>query len=185
MADNQTSSWATGFQGDYYWLETTEQDLDSLLHLCPGVFVGRYLAVTSFDSGRLFLDKDQESGAWVSRNDIAYSPKIVSVNGLPHDGYDEWYLFDAPVDLGVVSEGNVFVTPTEVGRVKIFANFYGFSLKDSLMEPLAAIFWKQLEWMSPHSYIAETDSRLIYASRDEKAFAGVRSSLIGPVKHIQ
>jgi hypothetical protein len=179
MAESQPLSpaWNTGRNGDYYWLETTEHDIDSMLRLCPEAVLDFYFAVTSIDSGILHLDEEQKSEGWESRNEIAYSPKIVSVKELPHEGFDEWYVFESPTELGKLFRGNVFDGPAEPGHIKVFANFLGFSLHDPDQGALAALLWQQLEWARPFSYIADTDSRLICILRDEKMFEAVRKAL--------
>jgi hypothetical protein len=40
-----------GSQGSYQWL-VTEEDFD-LLQLCPEIVLGKYVAITSIDSGEL------------------------------------------------------------------------------------------------------------------------------------
>jgi hypothetical protein len=42
-----------GSRGRYSWLTSADHDLDYLLMSCPQIVLGRYLAVTSFDSGSL------------------------------------------------------------------------------------------------------------------------------------
>ena len=78
---------ATGSHGTYDWL-TTELDLEELLRLCPELVFGKYLAVTSRDSGPLNLTDSERDAGWISRGGIAYSPQIESVEGLLHLGTD-------------------------------------------------------------------------------------------------
>jgi hypothetical protein len=61
---------------------------------------------------------------------IAYSPLIRSVGTLPErGGFDEWYVFGTPVDLGEKGRGNVFEAPLSAGQVEVFVNFAkGFDL---------------------------------------------------------
>jgi hypothetical protein len=53
----------TGQHSDYHWLSTSTYDLPSLLRSCPEIFVGKYIAVTSFDAGPLVPLKDEEKAA--------------------------------------------------------------------------------------------------------------------------
>ena len=55
----------TGQHGDYHWLSTAKYDLASLLHWCPEVFVGKYIAITSFDCGP-FVPLSDEERAWLN-----------------------------------------------------------------------------------------------------------------------
>ena len=64
-----------GSTNGYDWLVSTDT-LDDVLQLCPEVVLGKYLAVTSFDSGPLLLSEEQKSAGWTSNAGIAYSPEI-------------------------------------------------------------------------------------------------------------
>lgn len=70
--------WATGSHGEYRWLTTDKHDLDTLLRVCPQAVLGKRIAVTSLDSGPLRLNADEVSAGWLTRNDVAYSPRIES-----------------------------------------------------------------------------------------------------------
>ena len=99
-----------GFQGRFQWL-VTDETFD-LLELCPEIVLGKFVAVTSFDSGQ-FLPSDKETAAgWQHRAKIAYSPKVEKPEDLPRAGWDEWYIFNTPTDLGTshLSE-NIFEVP--------------------------------------------------------------------------
>ncbi|MDQ1407186.1 MAG: hypothetical protein QOG55_2815 [Acidobacteriaceae bacterium] len=82
----------------------------------PQIVLGRYLAGTSFDSGSLVPNEDEVIAGWESRGGIAYSPEIESVEKLPHDLYDEWYLFEFPRELGNLFQGNVFETRCKLAK---------------------------------------------------------------------
>jgi hypothetical protein len=158
---------------------TTERELEGLLKLCAELVLGKYLAVTSMDSGPLILSDSERGAGWITRGGIAYSPQIESVEGLAHDGFDEWYVFNAPVDLGETVAGNIFEAPLGSGRVGVFVNFYGFRVDDldPLWQSLTSLFWKQLEWIQPESYIADGDSCLTVVSSDKALFAKLRRAL--------
>jgi hypothetical protein len=166
----------TGSRGRYFWLTSTDDDLDYLLTSCPQVVLGRYLAVTSFDRGSLVPNEDEVIAGWQSRAGIAYSPKIESVEKLPHDLYDEWYVFKSPRDLGNLFQGNVFETSMREGQVAAFVNFGGFSLHSPEMKDLAALFWMQLELIQPECFIAD-GSLLNFVTSDEQLFATVAAAL--------
>ncbi len=170
-------SLTTGSNGTYQWLTTDEHALDDLLKCRPDAVQGKYLAITSIDSGFLALDSELKSAGWESRNNIAYSPQIQSVEKLPLGGYDEWYVFDAPMDLGELCDGNPFDTPQKVRRVQVFINYGGFNLWDPVYDTLIALFWKQLEWINPESYLADGSDYLIFVSRNKNLFHAARQAL--------
>jgi hypothetical protein len=166
----------TGSRGDYFWLTSTDHDLDDLLKSCPQIVVGRYLAVTSCDSGSLVPNEDETKAGWQSRAGIAYSPKVEAVEKLPHDLYDEWYVFNSPRDLGNLFEGNVFEASMQPGQVAAFVNFGGFSLHSADMKDLADLFWLQLKLIQPESFIAD-GCLLNFVTRDEQLFASICAAL--------
>jgi hypothetical protein len=176
MATNAKSTMATGSSGAYQWLTTSKHDLGSLLAACPQAVLDKYLAITSFDSGSLVLNQEETASRWESRNGIAYSPKIQSVEKLPQGGFDEWYVFNAPADLGQLFQGNVFERPLRAGNVAAFVNFGGFSLNNLAVQALVDLFWPQLESIHPESFIADGHF-LNFVSRDHELFAAVRTAL--------
>src|SRR5579864_4646469 len=118
---------ATGFHGAYKWL-ASEFELDDILRLCPVVVLGKYLAITSIDSGRLSPTAEEVLAGWENRHGIAYSPLVQSVETLPRNGWDEWYVFRQSPDLGVSRLGtNIFDPAVHRGEVADFVN-YGFAL---------------------------------------------------------
>ena len=164
-----------GSEGLYEWL-VSDQQFD-LLQLCPEIVLGKYVAVTSIDSGPLVPNEKETAAGWESRNRIAYSPKVDQVKNLPRDWYDEWYIFVDPVDLGTSHlQENIFEVPHERGHVSVFVNYGGFALDRAEMKDLASLFWDQLEWIRPESYIADGDF-LNFVTLDKTLFATVRNKL--------
>src|SRR5580704_14451362 len=93
----------TGSRGAYLWLTTDDNDLPTLLQRCPQALLGKYIAVTSIDSGYLELNDEEKLAGWQSRKLIAYSPEIKSLEKLRCGfcaGFDEWYVSESPFDLG-------------------------------------------------------------------------------------
>jgi hypothetical protein len=166
-------------------MTTGLHDLDTLRQECPQALVGRYVAVTTMDSGSMELTDEEKRAGWRSRNGIAYSPQIQSAEDCRTErspggcaGFNEWYVFNEPFDLGELRHGNVFeaaMTPRQVYR---FVNFGpGFALHDPEVARLVDLFWKQLDWIQPESYIADADVFLTFVSRNEEIFAAVRDAL--------
>lgn len=177
MLNSQPSSVKSGSHDAYQWLTTNAHDFDSLLTFCPAAVLEKYVAVTSFDSGSLSLSDGEKAAGWESRKGIAYSPLIRSVTTLPErGGFDEWYVFGTPVDLGEKGRGNVFEAPLSAGQVEVFVNFAeGFDLHQ--LNDLVPLFWRQLEWIRPESYIADTHHLLTFVSTNRNVFAAVRQAL--------
>lgn len=164
-----------GSQGSYELL-VTDESFD-LLELCPEIVLGKYLAVTSIDSGQL-IPTDQETAiGWQSRAKIAYSPKIENAQDLPRKGWDEWYIFNTPIDLGTshLAE-NIFEVPQEQGHLSVLVN-YGFALHPpERAHHLAELFWPQMARIRPESYVADNDY-LTFVSMNKAVFARVRDAV--------
>jgi hypothetical protein len=147
------------------------------LQLCPEIVLGKYVAITSIDSSEFVpTDKETASG-WQSRGKIAYSPKIQNAQDIAHDGWDEWYIFDNPTDLGSSHlADNIFEVPQEQGYVSVFVN-YGFALHPpERSERLADLFWQQLVRIQPESYVADNDY-LSFVSMNKALFIRVHDAV--------
>jgi hypothetical protein len=159
-----------GTQGPYEWL-VTDQQFD-LLQVCPDVVLGKYVAITSFDSGPLVPTNEEKATGWESRDNIAYSPKVQNVASLPRADYDEWYIFGGRTDIGTSHLGeNVFEVPQEQGHVSVFVN-YGFALHPPERASLATLFWSQIARLRPESYVADNDY-LTFVSENKALFSSV------------
>ena len=133
---------AIGSRAGYQWLTSEHHYLDDIIRLCPQVLLGRYLVVTSTDSGDPTRWAKELPG-WECRGRVAYSPRLESTEGIEYQvhgrgsgGFDEWYLFEVPADLGD-------------GEVRTFVNEY-FS-PDLLDDARSVIFWEQIERFQPQS----------------------------------
>jgi hypothetical protein len=146
--------------------------------VCPEIVVGKSVAVVTNDSGPFCPNEGELASGWNSRNEISYSPVIQDVATLPQDGFDEWYVFEKPVELGKLDPRglNVFDAPLVEGHVHRFVNFSGFRLDSLEFEPIAILFWKQFDWIRPRSYVAEGTS-LTIVTEDHDLFGTVRSAL--------
>ena len=157
-----------GSQGCYEWL-VTDENFD-LLGLCPEIVLGKYVAITSIDSGQLIPTNKNTAAGWQSRSKIAYSPKIENAQDLPHGGWDEWYIFNTPTDLGTshLAE-NIFEVPQEQGHVSVLVN-YGFALgPPERVHDLADLFWTQMARIRPESYVADNDY-LTFVRHEQSSF---------------
>ncbi len=176
MAQNPKFATQTGARGPYWWLTASEQDMGSLLATCPRLVMDKYLAVTSFDSGPLALSEEEIAAGWRGCNGIAYSPKVLSVEKLPHELYDEWYVFQSPAELGQAWKDDLTEAPSRSGHVAIFVNYGGFGLFSSPANSLIDLFWRQLVEIQPESFIANGDL-LNFVTRDKDLFAAVFANL--------
>jgi hypothetical protein len=180
MAGTENFPLTVGTFGDYQWL-VTEHHLEDLLRLCPDTVLGKYVAITSFDSGHFHPTPEELAAGWEARNGIAYSPKIEDVQSLDRGGWDEWFVFDHPADLGGMAPqgSNPFTAPLVWGGVHAFVNSnINIALHiDDGENGSAPYFWKQFSWIKPHSYIAESDYFLTFVSADKDLFARVHHAL--------
>lgn len=171
-----------GVNGNYKWLEA-EHDLRELLSLCPEVVTGCYVAITSVDSGVFTPSEADVAAGWKSVGDIAYSPRLASPEEVPKNaccrdcsGFDEWYVFCRPRALGSLCTGNPFTTAIGPGAVFAFVNAF-LRLSGPEGDAVTDVFWKQMAWIQPESYIADGLECLIFATRDDRLFTSVQSTL--------
>ena len=147
----------TGKHGIYQWLEVADSYPWDLLQAAPKIVQGKYLSITSYDSGPLPLAPEDLKQGWSQHGALAVSPCIRSLDLLPGDQFDEWYIFPEP---------------TPFDDYKVFVNYSGFSLLFPEYLPLQEQFWTQVERLAPESYFAEGD-RTLWVTRNRPLFAKV------------
>jgi len=106
-----------GKRGEYRWLTCANDTyMGTIVNRCPEVLLGRYVAITSIESGVPRLTEQQQQAGWECRGGVAYSRAIQSVDelfyqrdGSDSPGYDEWYVFETSVDLGEISLNHPFI----------------------------------------------------------------------------
>jgi hypothetical protein len=148
----------TGRRGAYLWIVWDSQFMDELVQAVPQVVVGKFVIITSFDSGPFVPSQEETGRGWRLQSGLAYSPQIKTPDDLPHDQYDEWYIYSCK---------------KEIHSPEVFINFSGFQLKyyaaEIELHGLLERFWLQMEKLQPESYLAEGGS-LILATRDEAVY---------------
>ena len=166
----------TGSNGRYRWLADERNGIGRLIERCPEALLGRYLVVACFDSGPLRPNAQETAAGWSSDGQLAYSPRLESLSLLPHENFDEWY---------------IFTSPTRLRSCDVFINIGGFTLRNP-EESLAALdptwdrvgakvlageqirelekFWSQLELFGAESYIVDGDN-FIFATTNAVLYA--------------
>ena len=182
--ENEAQIIVVGSHGEYRWLSSAVHSLHTIVTCCPQVFLGRWLAVVSTDSGDPKWWAAQLEG-WKCRGGIAYSPRLTKLDGIVHQtdgydnaGFDEWYVFDEPRDLGrVIGDENPYTEEgaPSAGRILGFVNrYYSVRYEDNSH---AAMFGEQVERLKPESYIADGADEITFVSRDAELFSKVLMSI--------
>jgi len=179
----------TAARGEYSWLTSSHDHYSgTLVKLCPEIFIGRYLAVTAIDSGTPWLTERQKAGGWTQRREIVYSPRLSSVGDVfyqrdGHDvpGFDEWYFFQSPPDLGELQHGNPFeeATAPRPGRAKAFVGMPSATVHDTdpQCEFIRQMFWDQIGWIKPESYVSDGPRCLTFVTKNRDLFGLVLDRL--------
>lgn len=133
----------------FHRLSTDRHNLRHLFALCPGLFLGRYIAVTSNDSGIPHLSPARQDLGWRFDSGILYSPCLASpelltsipcqIEGPQGPAFDECYLFDSP--------------PPDLQPLEVFVNYY-FKLGSPRAHPKEPDFWEQISRILPLCYLA-------------------------------
>jgi hypothetical protein len=131
----------------------------------PDLVVGKYLVNTSFDSGFLTLSEEEKKDGWRMVGTLAHSPKIKDLAQIPHDQFDEWMVFDNPV---------------EICEFETMVNFGGFSPIDFSWTEKLDRYWSQLLALRPLHVIAENDSGYL-VTRDADLSDRIIASKFEPI----
>ena len=184
----------TGSRGEYHWLTSAEQYMGAVVQLCPDIALGRYLAVTSIDSGSPWLTEAQRAAGWQLRSGMAYSQRVSTAEELFYQrdgndcpGYDEWYLFDtSPQHLGEILAGNPFIETNKPrpGRLVVFVNWGGFVLHDTdtASQTIHEMFWRQMDWIRPDVYVSDGRENLTFVCKLLDLFKSVHERLSAALK---
>lgn len=180
MSQEAESLWV-GSEGGYEWL-VAKRSLGDLLSVCPEIVIGKFVAVTAFDSGPVVPTEEERVSGWNSQFGIAYSPKIADVNAIPYDNcYDEWYIFDEPTEIGRAAEqgSNIFEAWQSEETVFQFVNYH-LGLHLERHRELADLFWIQIRRIGPDVYLADCQDWMTMVSKSKELFAAVRKGIERP-----
>jgi len=169
----------TGTHNEYFWLTSSFEDYSgTLVRICPEIFIDRFMVVTAIDSGTPWLTERQKAAGWVERRGIVYSPRLSSIDdvfyqcdGRNTPGHDEWYFFQTLQDLGAEQKGSPFeeVSAPRPGRTMTFVGWPSATLHD-LDKQVGEMFWEQMSWIRPESYIADSWNCLTFVTRNRDLF---------------
>jgi hypothetical protein len=190
MQLNHSDEPFVGQTANYRWFATTRHVLHDLLVACPEVVLGKCVVVSSFDSGTLVPTAEELRKGWLAQGRLAVLPYVATVGDLPHDLYDEWYVFASPTIPDVaeifVNHGGFTLQPVSVSyefeqaqrAVGFMADLKMIQQKADNQQGLIDSFWAQIERIRPMTYIGDGDN-LIFATLDALLFDRVRARLQG------
>ena len=147
----------TGHHQTYYWIEQPDGHFSNLATEFPELFLGCYLINTCIDSGPFKLSGAELDRGWQKHGNLSISPRITNVTEIPHDQFDEWYVFQTLPAITVFN------------RTQVFVNYGGFSLNSPIVNDLQQKFWHQLEGIMPEAYVAEGDN-LLFVTKNLEMF---------------
>jgi hypothetical protein len=133
------------------WLGDPDFTITALWLQFPDLVIGKHLVNTSYDSGFLTLSPSDLQDDWRMVGRLAHSPQIRTTDQIPHDQYDEWLVFDQPV---------------QIEEFDTMVNYCGFTPIDFDWEEKLERFWEQVIRLKPRHVIAENDG-VYLLSRDE------------------
>jgi hypothetical protein len=157
----------SGRHDGYRWLasHTNRDHLPGVLRSCPQLVLGKFVAITSFDSGPLTPSQEELRAGWSFDGRIMYSPTITDPSVIPHEQYDEWLIFSHET--------------RQLPELQVFINFGGFTLAETDPDhhrEHRERLWSQLAHVSAESYLAEGDY-FLFASKNESAFECVEEAV--------
>jgi hypothetical protein len=170
----------TGEHAPYRWLTDEKHELATVVRLCPEIVIGKHVAITATDSGEPWLTDEQTGAGWYKRDKLLYTPRLSATSDLICGvcaGFDEWYVFDESRELGTIIEGNPFDEQNGLrpGRLIVFVNLYLAIHKE---DSVSMMFWRQLEWIKPQSYLSDGDRQVTFVTSDHPRFESVLTQLI-------
>jgi hypothetical protein len=124
------------------WWRPVHFGLFDLFRRVPELVLDRYAVNTSFDSGVLSLGEEERLTGWHSTERFAHSPKITSPSEIPHDGYEEWLIFEQP---------------TLLSEYECMVNHGSFTPTHFSWTEKRELFWSQISRLRPLHVAGEND----------------------------
>lgn len=146
------------------WKDAPKYQLYHFIRDFPEIVIGQHLAVVAVDSGRFVLMKEDLAAGWRQFGELAISPKIQILDGLPLQGFDEWYIFS---------------DPREVSKIEAFVNYSNFSPIDYDQKEILDSFWSQA-YKSRALHILGEGDVLYFVTRDKLLFERISKAPKGP-----
>lgn len=152
--------------------------------------MGKCLVVSLFDSGPLVPTEAEVKLGWQEYGRLAMRPRVDSVADLPHDQYDEWYVFASPttpeIPEAFIDYPAFTLEPMSVQLELDGAQTAAGSQADGNVIKQEAykrqqwidMFWEQMELVRPESYIGDGDN-FAFATIDRQLFEKVRNAAGG------
>lgn len=175
----------SGSHLDYHWIcccpapRGADAGIDTLIHACPHVFLDKYIAITSFDSGPLTLSEDERETGWTSHADIAMSPRVTRavLSELPFDNNDEWYVFEHPPRFEVETRFVKYCAfrLADASYVELLRSENRDEAEIEELVHLTERFWRHVHRINPESYIADGDN-FVFATRNHDLYAAVAAA---------
>jgi hypothetical protein len=122
------------------WPKDIDVGIPDLWRAFPELVVGRFLVNTSLDSGRYRPTAAELAQGWQVVGDLAHSPKISALEQIPRDQFDEWLVFDQPV---------------QISAFETMVNYCDFLPLDFDWEEKRERFWQQVTNLQPMHVIGE------------------------------
>jgi hypothetical protein len=173
----------SGEHGAYRWLISSDFTIGEFLKKCREVLLGKCVVITAFDSGPITPSLEESQEGWVTHGNTMCSPRMTLLTSLPHEQFDEWYVFDEP---------------RQLQELEVFVNYSFFTLRDpsyllentdptwdrtsaeediEYLRKMQAWFWTQIETIVPESYIAEGD-QFIFVTKNIESFESVQKAVL-------
>jgi hypothetical protein len=178
----------SGQQGEYQWLVSDQMDIHRLLEILPEVALGKCLVISLFDSGPLVPTDQEQSKGWQVHDRLMVVPKVVVVDDLPSEQYDEWYLF-ASMTLPEIPEkfancGGFTLEPPQVSlqfaraqaSVGAQADLKMIQQAAEMQQELLDLFWAQMQRVQPDTYIGDGD-HFVFVTLDSPLFEKVLTAV--------
>jgi hypothetical protein len=175
----------SGRVGEYEWVESHSFDLGKLLKNYPEAVVGKYVVISSFDSGPLEPSPEEVAKGWHKRGELLMTTRVSGASELPFEQYDEWYVFPQATVPKIaevfVNYGDFTLTPPDqfvqrAATTGAQADLVGAKHLASQLAERQLLFWEQLRECKPESFIADGNV-FMFVCRNSELFRNVRNAI--------
>jgi hypothetical protein len=150
------------------WPQGSGVKLREIWRTFPELALGRFMVNTSFDSGHFMPSTTALAEGWHVVGQLAHSPRITAIDEIPKDQFDEWLIFDSPV---------------QVPAFETLVNFCDFTPLDFDFEGTTERgFWEQVAELQPLHLVGENYGAYLITRDGDLGERIKESQIIGSIQ---
>jgi hypothetical protein len=178
----------TGNYKEYYWFESHEINLNSLIRKTPELLIGKYLIITHFDGGNFVPNENEVNIGWENENGITYADKVTKriLKMNIYDNYDQWILMAEKIKINKISDFvnhdyfSLIDWKNENKNLKNVDDSNFINQFENERKILKEKFWNEIEKIKLTTFISD-GAKFIYVTDNQSEIIKLESTVANKV----